>query len=279
MSSSVLTVHVLTDDKARKRGFLAEHGLSLLIEYDGRAVLFDTGQSDVYLKNAARLKKDPAASDAVVISHGHYDHCGGLEFFPYHSDAPKIYISEKAFESKFARNNDGTFRDVGIPKAVRFNTSFGGNAVLCDERTEIFPGVSILGGIENDHADTIKVKSLFVERADKMLPDSMEDEQMLVIRDAKGLSVFLGCSHPGIVNCITRVLHVFPGENIRALFAGMHLESADDEELEDIMDFFAETGIERLLPLHCTGIRTISAMKDRFKDQCMVLYSGDSVTI
>ncbi len=208
MSSPVLTVHVLTDDKARKRGFLAEHGLSLFIEYNCRAVLFDTGQSDVYLKNAARLKKDPAASDAVIISHGHYDHCGGLEFFPYHADPPKIYISEKAFESKFARNNDGTFRDVGIPKAVRSNTSFGENAVLCDEHTEIFPG-----------------------------------------------------------------------EKIRALFAGMHLESADDEELEDIMDFFSETGIGQLFPLHCTGIRTISAMKGRFKDQCMVLYSGDSVTI
>ncbi|MFA6736317.1 MAG: MBL fold metallo-hydrolase [Saccharofermentanales bacterium] len=120
----MLTTYVLANDIVRKRGFLAEHGLSLLIRSDHRTVLFDVGQSGVYIGNAMKLGLDIAKADSIVLSHGHYDHCGGLEYFPVSDGNPDVYIRSEALEEKFAENPDGSFRNVGIPLAARESTAF-----------------------------------------------------------------------------------------------------------------------------------------------------------
>lgn len=84
-----MKITVLTDDKVHKRGFLAEHGLSLFIEYKDYNILFDTGQSDVYIRNAKALRLDLNKTDCIVLSHGHYDHCGGIEYLPNLKNNPK----------------------------------------------------------------------------------------------------------------------------------------------------------------------------------------------
>lgn len=98
----MLKVHILTDDRVRKRELLAEHGLSLWIEKDGKAILFDTGQSSVFSHNAKAMGISLEAADYIVISHGHYDHCGGLQYFPYKDNTPAIYAHPDAFLKKFA---------------------------------------------------------------------------------------------------------------------------------------------------------------------------------
>ena len=99
----MMKVTILTENTVYKRGLLAEHGLSLLIDTGRRRYLFDTGQSRVFLHNAVKLGIDLKGLDGVILSHGHYDHGGGLEYWQELGDAP-IYIQEKAFEKKYNEN-------------------------------------------------------------------------------------------------------------------------------------------------------------------------------
>ncbi len=100
-----MKIHILTNNTVRKRGLLAEHGLPLLIERKDGNILFDTGQSDVYCKNAEYMGLDLRKTNAIVLSHGHYDHGGGLPYFPT-SGFPKIYAHPSAFVQKFAVDSD-----------------------------------------------------------------------------------------------------------------------------------------------------------------------------
>ena len=111
-----MKIHILTDNRAKKRDFLAEHGLSLFIEHENTNILFDTGQSNIYRRNAALMGVDLSRANCIVLSHGHYDHCGGLVHFPESAHFPKIYVHETAFAKKYALNPDGTTcRGIGIP--------------------------------------------------------------------------------------------------------------------------------------------------------------------
>lgn len=96
-----MKMHILTDNRTNKRGFLGEHGLSIYIEHEKANILFDTGQSDVYCRNAAQMSKDLKKTDCVVLSHGHYYHCG-LIHFPNTDRFPKVYVHESAF-ANYAR--------------------------------------------------------------------------------------------------------------------------------------------------------------------------------
>jgi len=91
-----MKMHILTDNRTKKHGFLAEHRLSLFIQHENTNILFDTGQSDVYRHNAVQMGVDLNKAECVVLSHGHYDHCSGLIYFPESGHFPKIYVHETA---------------------------------------------------------------------------------------------------------------------------------------------------------------------------------------
>ena len=113
----MLQMTILTDDSARKRGLLAEHGLSLWIESNQDKILFDTGQTDVYLKNAQTLGIDKEKAQAIVISHGHYDHGGGLVWFSLRVKGPQVFLHPEALLPKFglAKNLKAPHHPVGLP--------------------------------------------------------------------------------------------------------------------------------------------------------------------
>ena len=140
-----MKITVLTDDKVKKRGLLAEHGLSLFIEYKNCNILFDTGQSDVFIRNTKALQLDLNKTDYIVLSHGHYDHCGGIESLPDLKKNPKIYLQKYAVKRKYAINPDKkTYREIGIPQlADDYNIS------LINGNMKISDNIILLGSIPN----------------------------------------------------------------------------------------------------------------------------------
>lgn len=277
----MLQITLLTEDSVRKRGLLAEHGLSLWIESDRHKILFDTGQTDVYLKNAQMLSLDLEQAQAIVISHGHYDHGGGLAWFPLRENGPRVYLHPEATLPRFglAKNLEEPHRPVGLPwridqiqhldQLVTRNTStlaIADNLYLCAE----IPVVTDFEPVNT---------SLLVEKNDQVQVDNMHDEQVLVCTCKKGLVVVVGCSHPGIVN-ILKYIHLFFSEQpIHAVIGGMHLESASPVRLQQTIDYFRQMGITKVVPLHCTGSQAVWTMKQQLGDVVVTACTGDTITL
>ena len=268
---------VLTENTANQRGMLAEHGLSVLVETKGHKILFDTGQTDVFLKNAAALGLDLDGLDAIVLSHGHYDHCGGLQKLFFADRLPPVYLGAGALEEKLCEERDGSLKDIGIPWRLRVPAAL--SLVETAGKTEIFPDIFLVGGIEK-RADYEGVPPCFIRRTEgKLIRDEMRDEQLLVIQENGRLHVVAGCCHTGIVSCLLKVQSLFQELPFGMVLAGMHLRGAGAERIAATIEAIRSLNPECLVPVHCTGMMAIAQMKLSFGKKCRLAEAGKVLEI
>lgn len=270
-----MKITILTENRTAKRGFLAEHGLSVFIEHNGKKILFDTGQSDVYLHNAKLLGIDLSKTDCIVLSHGHYDHCGGFVNFPTEKNYPVTYIRKNAFLKKF-NSNKNEYREIGIPweyKNYADCISLTDNTAKIDENTYLCSNIPVTLPFEKP------LQNLLVQKDEEKIVDTMSDEQMLVFDTENGLSIFIGCSHPGIASCLNYIRQLFPNKKIYTVLAGMHLHSVSNERFAKTIHFLKSLDINMIFPLHCTGVIRECEMKQAFGNKCMIYGAGDSFEV
>lgn len=271
-----MKVTILTENTANARGLLAEHGLSVLVEANERRLLFDVGQSGVYRHNAGRMGVGLEGLDGIVLSHGHYDHTGGLEIYAGEK-LPAVYIRQNALEKKLCADRDTTaFREIGIPWRER-NMPFSFHFTKAKE--EIFPDIYVLGEIRAVVPLEKQPGLFYIQKEGRIVPDPMLDEQLLVIRTGEGLAVFAGCAHVGILNCLERVKEAFPGDKFYFLLAGMHLRGCGSQRREDTVQGLTEYGFSYIIPLHCTGMEAIVRMREVFGKTCLSGEAGRSYTL
>jgi 7,8-dihydropterin-6-yl-methyl-4-(beta-D-ribofuranosyl)aminobenzene 5'-phosphate synthase len=274
-----LAITVLSENAAGPARVLAEHGLALWIEADAHRILFDTGQGLVLQHNADELGVDLAEADAVVISHGHFDHLGGLPSVLDRLSNARLFVHPGAFVARYSRHGDHPPEPVGatsvdlatIQRAIA-------EVVLTEEPTAVVAGVHVTGPIPrvNDFEDT--GGAFFLDRAGTQ-PDPIGDDQALFVATSEGVVVFVGCAHAGTVNTLEYVAALIGQERIFAIVGGMHLIHASQRRLSETAGAIDRLGVRQIGPCHCSGGMATARLAATTSAQVLNLAAGSRVRI
>lgn len=272
--SKPMKLTILIENHASSPELEAEHGLSIWIEADGRRILFDTGQSDAFARNADRLGIDLATADAIVLSHGHYDHTGGLAQALSIAPHSPFYLHAEAVVPRYSRVAEPPHRAIGMPGESKIAVhDYMMRCRWTGEPTQLSERIWLTGPIPR-FTEFEDVGGPFYLDAECRRPDPIADDQALWIKTDAGLVIVLGCGHAGVVNTIQYVLGQTGRQPIAALIGGLHLVNADDRRLEKTIHFLREHTPARLVPCHCTGEKATQALKKEFPDQFIPGHAG-----
>ena len=272
--SNTVRITSLLENTAGRQGTLGEPGLALWLETKDHCALFDTGASGAIVSNAKALGVDLSQTDAVVLSHGHYDHTGGLSrVLPL---APKagVFCHPGAFAQKFARNKDGTSRYIGMsPQNKKSVRETAKELVHTREPTHIGHGFWVTGEIPRlEKSDD----DFFLDES-CAIPDPMRDDQALYFDSTHGIVVLLGCAHAGVGNTLRQISQLTNGKPIHAVLGGMHLRHSTGDEIQQTIETFRNLGLNYLAPAHCTGMPATAALWAAFPGKCHSFSVGTSV--
>lgn len=273
-----ICITILIDNATTGTGLGSEHGLSLWIEYKGKKILFDTGQSNLLIQNAEKLDIDLSKTNAIVLSHGHHDHTGGLIGVLNYAPRAHVYFNHKAIEAKYSCKNGGP-RYIGIQEQIKqqlvHKFKFG-EATCTNNKTLIFNGAAVTGQVprRNDYEDT---GGYFYNDKACTCIDSLVDDQSLFFECPKGLVVILGCSHSGVVNTLDYISELTDQKKIYAAIGGMHMVNAGTQRIEKTISAFRKYDIQKIVPLHCTGLEAMEKIKEEFAERCLLLGAGDKI--
>ncbi len=248
-----MKLFILTENVAGGK-FLAEHGLSYLIEIDGEKALFDTGHTNVFLKNAALLGIDICNDvENVVLSHGHWDHGDGLQYLKN-----KTLITHPASFSKRFRKSDQSPVGLSLTKEKllkKFNITESQRPVRITENLYFLGEIPRLNDFES------KTTSFEFEDGSA---DFVPDDSALAAIVNNELVVITGCSHSGICNICEHAKIATGISKIKAVIGGFHLKNRDRQTI-DTIEYFRKNGVEKLHPSHCTELPALTAFYNEFK--------------
>ncbi len=249
-----MKITCVVDNCVARGGLWGEHGLSLLIEIQERRVLFDSGDSgDVLLHNLEALKIHPDSINAVVLSHGHHDHAGGLSALASRVLQPPLWAHPHAFRPRF---NRGGKRSIGMGPEQRQELAQPFALRLVDVAAEVAPGVWITGEISQRPHPEGRGADHVIREGDGFRPDPYSDDLSLVLRVPAGLVVVCGCAHAGLLNILDQVTSEHEGP-LLAVIGGTHLGGARGDQLRQVADHVRRLGSPRLYLNHCTGLDSL----------------------
>jgi 7,8-dihydropterin-6-yl-methyl-4-(beta-D-ribofuranosyl)aminobenzene 5'-phosphate synthase len=263
------TITVLVDNHATGPGLIAEHGWAVRLDLGTRRILFDTGQTNAILANVLRLGIDLSETDTIVLSHGHYDHTGGLaDVLDAAGGGIPVYAHPGALGPKYHHGDKGV-RSIGMPPHCLERVQPGRAKVrTVTGPTEIAPGLFLTGPIPRRHRQEEDDEGFRLDREGRQV-DPLTDDQALFRRTPAGTIVLLGCAHAGLINTLDYIQHRTGGEPIHTILGGMHLRSASDERIAWTVKALQQFSIERFYPAHCTGTRPVAAFEAAFPGRCL----------
>jgi len=249
-----ITITVLIDNNAplgnpRLKG---EHGLAYYIEVDDRVILFDTGQSDLLIKNATELNCKLDKVTDVVLSHGHYDHTGGLAFLaPILPKTTCVHFHPDVWLKRYSIKDPAQPKAIGIPDEAS-------KALLLMKKEEsrsarnIYGPINVTGEIPR-HYFPEDVGGPFYLDARATQNDLILDDQALWFNTEEGLVIVFGCAHSGVLNTIRYCQELSKVKRIHALIGGFHLLNASAERLQATFSALKSLSPSCIAACHCTG--------------------------
>ncbi len=274
----MIKITTIVENTATKAKFRAEHGLSMLIEKDGKYILFDTGQTDAIVHNSKLLGVDLSRIKTVALSHGHYDHVGGLKHL-LDFTSPVVYAHPEIFRKRYSKlSDDGSLRYIGIEDRELYEKK-GAKFILKDEPVEIFDGI-FTSGFENMHTDFEEVDKNFVyKEKGGYIRDFVEDDMSLIIDLKDGLFILFGCAHRGIINIIDNAENLF-NKKVIGFLGGTHLGPATRLQREKTIEELKKRECIQIMgPSHCTGMLMSAVMYCSFKEKIIFNNVGTIVQL
>lgn len=272
-------ITTLIENNADDNGILFnEHGLSFYIEIDEVKILFDTGKSGDFIKNASLLKIDLNKLDYIMISHGHYDHSGGfIKLVDNVENAFKIIIGEGFFNKKYKLLEENTYKYLGNSFDEQYINQK--NIPIKYIKEHVFyinENIMIFSNFEKSNDFEMLNKKFYLKKDGNYILDHFSDEIVLGIKTKKGLVVILGCSHIGVVNILETIIKR-TGMPIYGIIGGTHLIEADEQRLKNTIKFFKEKDIQVLGLSHCTGECAIEEIKQQFGERFLYNNTGNVI--
>ena len=271
-----MRIVTLMEDTACAPEFACEHGLSFYIEANSQKLLFDMGQTDLFLRNAQALGVKLDEVDAAFVSHGHYDHGGGLAAFLQVNDCAPVYVHEKAFEPHFSRKPEG-IRPIGLDAAF----ADSGRLILTRGVTQVDENLTLFSDVTGQDCCPQGNRTLFERENGQYVPDRFAHEQSLIVREGDKIALFTGCAHRGVINICARAKEII-GRDPDLVIGGMHLfspstgKSEPDENIRAVAARLAQTD-SRYCTCHCTGQHAFDVLRETLGERIAFLAAG-SVT-
>ena len=279
MGVTKMIIKVLAENTSVSEKFGSEHGLSLYLETKGRRILFDTGASALFARNAEKMGVNLTQVDFAVISHGHYDHGGGLEEFLRLNEKAPVYVHERAFEEYYAKRPNAETVYIGLNKSLLLQKRFlfAGDYLAVDDDLTLFSGV------KDEKLKPSGNRDLLMKAGDSCVEDDFAHEQNLIVQEDGKTILIAGCAHKGILNILEK-FHALRGCFPDVVLGGFHLynpaakKSESPEVVAKVAEYLMDTGA-RYYTCHCTGLEAYNQLKDLMGGRMGYLSTGTELSL
>lgn len=273
ITSSDIRIRIIVDNTAAE-GLFAEHGFAAWIEAGDERILFDTGKEGAFMPNCKALGIELATTTMLVLSHGHYDHAGGV------GDALTLASGARAVLHPDAFTDRWSIRGSMAKPTMMPARSKSALLALPPDRivttagpTTVAYGIGVTGNVPRLNAFEDPGGPFFLDTAGHM-PDPIKDDMSMWIETAEGLVVVTGCCHSGIVNTLDHIIGFTGRRRIHTLLGGFHLSTASPERLERTVEALAGYEIGRMLPCHCTGTEAVGLFRQLLPFEVVDCHAG-----
>ncbi len=257
-----------------------EHGFACLVKTPAGTWLFDTGGGETLLANLTALEYDAHQIDGIILSHGHYDHCGGLLPLLKAVGSRPVYAHSQIFDERFWQGEHER-RDISLPYKRSDLESAGARFNFSDTFTELVPGLYFSGTIPRHNPLESGDPHLVRRSMDSKgwVVDDFPDDAALAVETSKGLVVLLGCAHAGLINTVEHFRDKLGKPRIHTIIGGTHLGPASDEQFSATLDYLTRLDFDRLGVSHCTGQIRSAQLHARFPNKVFFANVGTSLKL